>query len=206
MKFKVYIFCAFLIFFSSSVSADGINAFDGFKWGSSRNDIVQVRGDMTSNWGTSATWDAKDGEMIGGFNIKEVTYMFKEGCSELKETISEPCFLWGGRYSLKSTSLSDFDTITKLLREKYGEFKQSKKTWKNEERGTGKLLANRTSVLRAWQLSDKSAVKLEYISNDRTYNPNSRVGNKGIFGMFVAYYSSEFMENQKRKEAKKKSF
>ena len=95
-----------------------VTGFDGFDWGSSRNDIWEVRGEPDKFEDTEITYSASD--EVGGFAVDKTTFHFKQGCSALKETVSQDCFLWSGRYEFATRSRDDVETIIKLLETPYG--------------------------------------------------------------------------------------
>jgi hypothetical protein len=51
MKVKLFFLYLALAFLSAEVFANGIDGFDGFKWGTTKSEIMQARGDEPIIWG-----------------------------------------------------------------------------------------------------------------------------------------------------------
>ena len=206
MKFKLLFLYLALVFLSAEVFANPIDGFDGFKWGTTKKEIIESRGDEPIIWGDFEVWQAKDGETVSGFPIKLIGYEFKDGCDENNKTRSSPCFLGGGAYLLETTSTDDIATLTGLLREKYGEDRITHEVEKKRNPGDGFLYANINSTRHIWQQADKSAIELFYKSYDRDYVENLNEVKKGVFRVGVRYYSSDYMKQTESTKTRKKSF
>jgi hypothetical protein len=206
MRLKLFLLCVPFIFFSVNVFAGGIDGFDGFKWGSSRNDIIKVRGEEPVNWGEIEVWKAEDDETVSDFRIKLIGYEFEDGCDETKEERSGPCSLWGGIYILETTSADDIGTLSELLGTKYGEHKKTSGVQKKRNPDTDELLSNITTTHYIWEQADKSSIELFYKSYDKDHMEKLKQIKKGIFRIGVRYYSSAYAQEKERTEPKKKSF
>ena len=206
MKFKLLFLYLALVFLSAEVFANPIDGFDGFKWGTTKNEIMESRGDEPIIWGDFEVWQAKGGETVSGFPIKLIGYEFKDGCDENNETRSSPCFLGGGAYLLETTSTDDIATLTGLLRGKYGKDRITHEVEKKRHPSDGFLYANINSTRHIWQQADKSAIELFYKSYDRDYVENLNEVKKGVFRVGVRYYSSDYMKQTESTKARKKSF
>jgi hypothetical protein len=206
MKVKLLLLYLALVFLSAEVFANPIDGFDGFKWGTTKNKIIESRGDEPIIWGDFEVWQAKGGETVSGFPIKLIGYEFKEGCDENNETRSSPCFLGGGAYLLETTSTDDIVTLTALLRGKYGKDRITHEVEKKSNPSDGFLYANINSTRHIWQQVDKSAIELFYKSYDRDYVENLNEVKKGVFRVGVRYYSSDYMKQTESTKTRKKSF
>ena len=206
MKMKLFFLYLALAFLSAEVFANPIDGFDGFKWGTTKSEIIEARGDEPIIWGDFEVWQAKDGETVSGFPIKLIGYEFKDGCGEINETRSTPCFLGGGAYLLETTSTDDIATLTGLLRGKYGKDRITQEVMKKSRPSDGFLYANINSTRHIWQRADKSAIELFYKSYDRDYVENLNEVKKGVFRVGVRYYSSDYMKQTERAKTKGKSF
>jgi hypothetical protein len=206
MKVKLFFLYLALVFVSAEVFATPIDGFDGFKWGTTKSEIIEARGDEPIIWGDFEVWQAKDGETVSGFPIKLIGYEFKDGCGEINETRSSPCFLGGGAYLLETTSTDDIATLTGLLRGKYGKDRITQEVVKKSRPSDGFLYANINSTRHIWQRADKSAIELFYKSYDRDYVENLNEVKKGVFRVGVRYYSSDYMKQTESTEPRKKSF
>ena len=206
MKVKLFFLYLALVFVSAEVFATPIDGFDGFKWGATKSEIIVARGDEPIIWGDFEVWQAKDGETVSGFPIKLIGYEFKDGCGEINETRSSPCFLGGGAYLLETTSTDDIATLTGLLRGKYGKDRITQEVVKKSRPSDGFLYANINSTRHIWQRADKSAIELFYKSYDRDYVENLNEVKKGVFRVGVRYYSSDYMKQTESTEPRKKSF
>ena len=206
MKMKLFFLYLALAFLSAEVFANPIDGFDGFKWGTTKSEIIEARGDEPIIWGDFEVWQAKDGETVSGFPIKLIGYEFKDGCGEINETRSTPCFLGGGAYLLETTSTDDIATLTGLLRGKYGKDRITQEVVKKSRPSDGFLYANINSTRHIWQRADKSAIELFYKSYDRDYVENLNEVKKGVFRVGVRYYSSDYMKQTERAKTKGKSF
>jgi len=186
-----------------------IDGFDGFKWGASRTEIVEVRGAPNNVYDTIAVWSAPAGESIGDHGIKTVFYYFREGCSELKESISQPCKLSAGSYVLATTSEADFEALTRTLGDKYGSYAESSETDDRKDYRTEELLAKITTTRRKWKAPDKSSVEVTKRSYDRDFSDSLLRQNyhQGIFAIGVTYTSAYANEaGEKKVGIKTKSF
>jgi hypothetical protein len=172
MKMKLFFLYLALAFLSAEVFANPIDGFDGFKWGTTKSENIEARGDEPIIWGDFEVWQAKDGETVSGFPIKLIGYEFKDGCDEINETRSTPCFLGGGAYLLETTSTDDIATLTGLLRGKYGKDRITQEVVKKSRPSDGFLYANINSTRHIWQRADKSAIELFYKSYDNDFVEN----------------------------------
>ncbi len=206
MKVKLFFLYLALVFVSAEVFANPIDGFDGFKWGTTKSEIIEARGDEPIIWGDFEVWLAKKGEAVSGFPIKLIGYEFKDGCGEINQTRSTPCFLGGGAYLLETTSTDDIATLTGLLRGIYGKDRITKEVVKKSRPSDGFLYANINSTRHIWQRADKSAIELFYKSYDRDYVENLNEVKKGVFRVGVRYYSSDYMKQTESTEPRKKSF
>ena len=206
MKVKLFFLYLALAFLSAEVFANPIDGFDGFKWGTTKSEIIEARGDEPIIWGDFEVWQAKDGETVSGFPIKLIGYEFKDGCGEINETRSTPCFLGGGAYLLETTSTDDIATLTGLLRGKYGKDRITQEVVKKSRPSDGFLYANINSTRHIWQRADKSAIELFYKSYDKDFVENLNEVKKGVFRLGVRYYSSDYMKQTESTEPRKKSF
>ena len=206
MKVKLFFLYLALVFVSAEVFANPIDGFDGFKWGTTKSEIIEARGDEPIIWGDFEVWLAKKGEAVSGFPIKLIGYEFKDGCGEINQTRSTPCFLGGGAYLLETTSTDDIATLTGLLRGKYGKDRITQEVVKKSRPSDGFLYANINSTRHIWQRADKSAIELFYKSYDRDYVENLNEVKKGVFRVGVRYYSSDYMKQTESTEPRKKSF
>ncbi len=206
MKAKLLFLCLALVFLSAEIFANPIDGFDGFKWGTTKNEIVEARGDEPIIWGDFEVWQAKAGETVSGFPIKLIGYEFKDGCDEVNETRSSPCLLGSGAYLLETTSTDDIATLIKLLSEKYGKDRITQQVEKKSRPGDGFLYANINSTRHIWQQADNSAIELFYKSYDRDFVENLNEVKKGVFRVGVRYYSPDAMKQTGRSNPRKKSF
>lgn len=206
MKAKLLFLCLALVFLSAEIFANPIDGFDGFKWGTTKNEIVEARGDEPIIWGDFEVWQAKDGETVSGFPIKLIGYEFKDGCDEVNETRSSPCLLGSGAYLLETTSTDDIATLIKLLSEKYGKDRITQQVEKKSRPGDGFLYANINITRHIWQQADNSAIELFYKSYDRDFVENLNEVKKGVFRVGVRYYSPDAMKQTGRSNPRKKSF
>src|SRR5699024_2971651 len=75
-----------------------IAGFGGHKWGATKAEILQDRGEpvleMNRPGAAFATFDARRDETLAGYPLDSATYWFKDACSE-PTTL---CYLWGGVY------------------------------------------------------------------------------------------------------------
>ena len=191
------------LFLTSPVFASGLSGFDGLDWGSSRNDIIEVKGNPTYNWGTSAVWTVAGSETVGGYAIDNVYFQFKEGCSELKETISEPCFMWGGSYVFVDGSLSMFEELTPKIASRYGQYYEEKETDPQEDYSTKQFLGNHVTTTRIFDLDDGSRVSIYVKERDRTWSQYGDAKSKGVFALGLSYESSELVESKNKAKANK---
>jgi len=191
------------LLFTSPVFSSELSGFDGFDWGSSRNAIIEVKGSPTYNWGTSAYWKVAGSESVGGYAIDGVTFRFKEGCSELKETISEPCFMWGGLYTFVAPSLSLFKELTPKIASRYGQYYEEQQTDPQEDYRTKEFLGNIVTTSRTFDLDDGSQVSLYIKERDRTWSEWGSAMGEGVFALGLTYSSSEEMDSYRRAEANK---
>jgi hypothetical protein len=194
-----------VLMFSPNLRSAPIMEFDGFPWGSSRNDIIEIRGSPTYLYDTSITY-AEVEEEIAEFGIKTVYFTFKEGCSKLKETISEPCSLWQGIYSLEATTEKVLDELTALLSSSYGEYTTESLESRNEDYSTKKLINLQTWTTRTFTQRDGSSITLIDRKVDRDFTQYGSSYKKGITAINVGYQSADYNEVQERKKQKKKSF
>jgi len=206
MRLKLLFLYLVIVLSTTSVFANPIESFDGFKWGTTKSEIIEARGDESIIWGDFEVWQAKVGETVSGFPIKLVGYEFKDGCGEINETQSSPCLLGGGAYLLETTSKEDIASLTGLLRGKYGKDKITQGMEKKTRPSDGFLYANINSTRLRWQRADKSAIELFYESYDRDYVENLNEVKKGVFRVGVRYYSSDTMKQTERTKIKGKSF
>ena len=206
MKVKLFFLYLVLTLFSAEVFATPIEGFDGFKWGTTKSEIIEARGEEPIIWGDFEVWQAKDGETVSGFPIKLIGYEFKDGCGEINETRSTPCFLGGGAYLLETTSTDDIATLTGLLRGKYGKDRITQEVVKKSRPSDGFLYANINSTRHIWQRADKSAIELFYKSYDKDFVENLNEVKKGVFRVGVRYYSSDYMKQTESTKPRKKSF
>ena len=206
MRLKLLFLCLTIVFLSTNVFANPIDGFDGFKWGTTKSDIIEARGDEPIIWGDFEVWQAKVGETVSGFPIKLLAYEFKDGCGEINSTQSTPCVLGGGAYLLETTTTDDIATLTGLLRDKYGKDRITQGVEKKSRPSDGFLYANINSTRHIWQRADKSAIELFYKSYDRDYVENLNEVKKGVFRVGVRYYSSDYMKQTDSTEPRKKSF
>jgi hypothetical protein len=77
MKMKLFFLYLAFAFLSAEVFANPIDGFDGFKWGTTKSEIIEARGDEPIFWGDFKVWQAKDGETVSGFPIKLIGYEFQ---------------------------------------------------------------------------------------------------------------------------------
>jgi hypothetical protein len=206
MKVKLFFLYLALVFLHADVFATPIDGFDGFKWGTTKSEIIEARGDEPIIWGDFEVWQAKEGETVSGFPIKLIGYEFKDGCEEKNEMRSSPCFLGGGAYLLETTSSKDIATLTKLLRSKYGKDRITHEVLKKKNPSDGFFYANINSTRHIWLRADKSAIELFYKSYDRDYVEKLNEVKKGVFRIGVRYYSSDYMKQTESTEPRKKSF
>ncbi|WP_137226058.1 hypothetical protein [Shewanella sp. MEBiC00475] len=192
--------------YSLSVSAKPINSFDGFDWGSSRNQIIEVRGRPDVLFGTFMSYgDIED--TVAGYEIDSLNYTFKEGCTELKETLTKPCELWKGQYTLEVKSQESFDQITQLLGSNYGTYSAKKKDSNQVDYNTKELQAIVTWTTHVFKQEDGSSIEVAKREFDRDFYDNSSSQNfkKGIQNLNVSYASAEYNQVQERKEKKTKN-
>ena len=206
MKVKLFFLYLTLALLSAEVFANPIDGFDGFKWGTTKSEIIEARGEDPIIWGDFEVWQAKDGETVSGFPIKLIAYEFKDGCGEINSTQSNPCVLGGGAYLLETTSTDDIATLTGLLRGKYGKDRITQEVVKKSRPSDGFLYANINSTRHIWQRANKSAIELFYKSYDRDFVENLNEVKKGVFRVGVRYYSSDYMKQSESMEPRKKSF
>jgi hypothetical protein len=206
MRLKLFILCFFFVFFTGTSFADTINGFDGFKWGSSREDITRVRGEGSIVWGDFIVWDAKDDEKVSDFRIGLIGYEFEGECSKIEEGVSEPCSLWGGAYILKSTSMYDINTLSDLLSKKYGEYKRTDTVQERRGSLTDIFLSKIIISRYLWELADKSAVELFYKSYDRDHIYKLNQVKKGVFRIGIRYYSPDSTQKKDSTRIKGKTF
>ena len=194
-----------LLILTSSVYASELNGFDGFDWGSSRDSIIQVKGNPTHNWGDLALWFVDGSETVGGYPIHIVRFNFKEGCSKLKEAISEPCFMWGGEYSLLDPNSRMFEELTPKIVSRYGQYTEEVKTSPQEDYRTGKFLGNHVTLSRIFNLGDGSRVTLSVAERDRTWtvSTSDQPLYKGVIQVAIAYHSSEYLASSRKATANK---
>ena len=117
MKFFYLFFLS--LFLSNTSLADPVTSFDGFDWGSSRNDIIQVRGLPYYSGDDGTMLYNNPGYEVGGYGVESSMYYFKEGCSNLKESISQPCYFWAGAYALLTKSENEFQKLIEILSDIY---------------------------------------------------------------------------------------
>lgn len=98
-----------------------IDGFDGYSWNSTRDSILQIRGTPSFLFDTMIIYKNSD-DSVGGYAIDDVTYFFEEGCSKIKESLSQPCKLWGGSYGLEAKDQKDFEKLTTQLSVLYGDY------------------------------------------------------------------------------------
>lgn len=198
----------FLVLTSSAPfisSAESIEAFDGFDWGTSRSSIIEVRGKPFHVSGTIMLYtDVKD--KIGGYKVDDVFYVFKEGCSKLKESISEHCQLWYGAYALEVNSEQDFKELTKKISSLYGDYTVSQSSEEVTDYNDETVLAIETETTHRFQQADGSAVEVLKKEYDRDLEIHGNDKEAGIFSIAINYMSSEYTQNQKRKKIKNKDF
>ena len=206
MKVKLFFLSLALIFLSAEVFENLIDGFDGFKWGTTKSEIIEARGDEPIIWGDFEVWQAKKGEVVSGFSIKLIGYEFKDDCGEINETRSAPCFLGGGAYLLETTSTEDIATLTDLLKGIYGKDRITHDVSKKSNPSDGFLYANINSTRHIWERADKSAIELFYKSYDRDFVENLNEVKKGIFRVGVRYYSADYMKQTESTKPRKKSF
>ena len=206
MKLKLFLLCLALVILSAEVFANPIDSFDGFKWGTTKNQIMESRGDEPIIWGDFEVWQAKEGETVSGFPVKLIGYEFKDGCDENNKTRPSPCFLGGGAYLLETTSTDDIATLTGLLRGKYGKDRITHEMEKKRNPNDSFLYANINSTRHIWQQADKSAIELFYKSYDRDFVENLNEVKKGVFRVGVRYYSSDYMKQTESTKTSKKTF
>jgi hypothetical protein len=87
---------------------------------------------------------------------------------------------------LETTSTDDIDTLTGLLRSKYGK--------------------DSLTTRHIWQQTDESAIELFYKSYDRDFVENLNEVKKGVFRVGVRYYSSDYMKQTESAKTREKSF
>jgi hypothetical protein len=195
-----------VLMFSPNLSSAPLLEFDGFPWGSSRNDIIEIRGNPTYLYDTSMTYAEVEDE-IAGFGIKYLKYGFKEGCSKLKETISQPCSLWEGSYNLEGTTEKVLNELIALISSSYGEYTTESVERRNEDYSTKKLLALETWTTRTFTQVDGSSILVMDTKVDRDFRQNEFTSyKKGITAINVGYHSANYNEVQERKKQKRKSF
>jgi hypothetical protein len=192
-----------LVLFMSSTVASELTGFDGFDWGSSRGDVIQVKGSPTYNWGTSAMWSVAGAESVGGHAIKSVYFEFKEGCSELKETISEPCYMWAGSYLLMSPTRSLFDELTPKIAGRYGSYTEEITTVPQEDYSTKQFLGNDVATQRIFDLDDGSRITIIQRERDRAWSKWDKQEEKGVFAVSILYQSSENIASLQQAEKNK---
>lgn len=180
-----------LVLFMSSTVASELTGFDGFDWGSSRGDVIQVKGSQTHNFGTIAIWSVAGSESVGGYAIESVSFEFKEGCSELKETISEPCYMWAGSYGLMSPTRSLFDELTPKIAGRYGSYTEEITTVPQEDYSTKQFLGNDVATQRIFDLDDGSRITIIERERDRAWSEWGKQREKGVFAVNILYQSSE---------------
>lgn len=206
MKLKLLLLTLALASLSANVFANPIEGFDGFKWGTTKSEIIQTRGDEPVVWGDFEVWQAKKGEAVSGFLIKLIGYEFKDGCDDIIKIPAQPCLLWGGAYVLETTASQDIETLASLLRSKYGEDRIKHEVEEKRNPETGLLYANINTTRHIWQQPDKSAVELSYKSYDRDYVEKLNQVKKGIFRVVVRYFNPEYAQKSGTTKTRKKSF
>lgn len=192
-----------LVLFMSSTVASELTGFDGFDWGSSRDDVVQVKGSPKYNWGTNSMWSVAGSESVGGYAIENVYFWFKEGCSKLKETISEPCYMWGGSYSLISPTRSLFDELTPKIAGRYGSYTEEITTVPKEVYSTKQFLGNIVATRRIFDLDDGSRVTINQQERDRAWSEWEKQKEKGVYHIGIIYESSEKIASLQQAEKNK---
>lgn len=145
-----------------------ITSFHGLPWESTKADIIQIRGepvsDHTDEILQSATWNALQDESAFGLPLKEITYHFRDECSEAHD-----CYLGGGSYTFAA---ADTQTELDLLRQLSQEYGPVEVTENHEDvlfyEGEA---PTPQSILRRyiWELADWTIVSLHTISIDRSY-------------------------------------
>ena len=194
-----------VLMFSPNLSSAPILEFDGFPWGSSRNDIIEIRGSPTYLYDTSISYTDVEDE-IAGYGIQVIFFMFKEGCSKLKETISEPCSLWQGTYNLEGPTEKVLDELTALISSSYGEYTTESVERRNEDYSTKKLIALETWTTRTFTQVGGSSISVVDRKGDRDFESYGTSYKKGVTAINVTYQSANYNEVQERKKQKKKGF
>ena len=200
-------FFILFLFLPLTSLADHVKSFDDFEWGTSRTEIIQIRGNPTYLYDTSMSYSSPP-DVIGGYGVEVVYFRFKEGCSVLKESISEPCYLWRGDYRLLTKSEAEFQKLIEVLSGIYGE--SYKETTNKDELDyyTKTFLAENVFTDIIFEQSDGSSVVLAKHEYDRDFYNKlmEKTYKKGIQNIYVRYQSSEYNQIQKRKELKNKGF
>lgn len=206
MRLKLTFLSLAFVFLSTNISAAPIDGFDGFKWGTTKSDILRVRADEPIIWGDFEVWEAKDGETVSGFQIKLIGYEFTSGCEDLLDKPLGTCLLWGGTYLLETTSADDIEPLAELLRDKYGDDRTTHEVVQKKDPATGFLYTNINTTRHIWEQPDKSSIELFYKSYDRDFVEKLNEVKKGIFRIGVSYYSPEYTKQAEKKPSLKKSF
>ena len=196
MKLSFAALSLFLVFWPSCIFAELINGFDGYKWGTSREEIVSHKGEEGVIWGDFLVWEAENGGTVNNFTIALIGYQFHGGCNEIKPAKSDPCSLWGGAYILETTSESDIKIVYELLNNKYGTDRKIEKIEEKRHPSTGRLLSRINISRHIWQQKDRSAIELFYKSHDRDHIEGLNQVKKGIYRVGIRYYSPANMESR----------
>jgi hypothetical protein len=124
---KKYLGLAFLFCFPDLVISQSVDGFDGFPWGSSRSQIIQVRGIPTHvlDYDGSMVYSSPT-QTVGGLRLEAINFNFLQGCSGLRESVTSPCRLSDGFYSFEDKSREAFDQVTQLVADRYGSYVESK--------------------------------------------------------------------------------
>lgn len=194
MKFSFTALALSLTFWSSCIFAETIDGFDGYQWGTSREEIVQDKREEGVIWGDFLVWEAEKGGTVNNFTIALIGYEFNGGCNEIKLENSDPCSLWGGAYILETTSTSDIKIVYELLNNKYGTDKKIEGIEEKRHPSTGRLLSRINISRHIWQQKDSSAIELFYKSHDRDHFEGLNQVKKGIFRVGIRYYSPANLE------------
>ena len=206
MKLPFTVFALSLIFWSSCIFAETINGFDGYKWGTSREEIVQDKREEGVIWGDFLVWEAEKGGMVNNFSITLIGYEFNGGCNGITLEESGPCSLWGGAYILETTSTSDIKIVFELLSNKYGTDRKIEEVEEKRHPSTGRLLSRINVSRHIWQQKDHSAIELFYKSHDRDHIEGLNQVKKGIYRVGIRYYSPANIETRDESEVNMRFF
>lgn len=157
--------------FSESVLSEPVKGFDGFPWGSSRNQIIEVRGipDYISEGDGSMTY-SNPTTTVAGLQLASVNFDFSAGCSGLRESITSPCRLSDGMYNFENKSLEAFNQITQLVGERYGDYTEAASTREELSDYTNNIVASINEYTeRTFSQDDGSSVTVRWAVRGTAY-------------------------------------